>query len=256
MSPLRIVTCVFFVAMLAVATVDAGPPANADGGTFVGRIIIEGDAPTLAPLIKSGAADIKDKEVCGAADVPDESLVVGEGKGIANVFVYLRRAPKGFKASVPREPIVLDQKGCVFQPHAAVIQVGQQVLVKSSDAVQHNVHSFPTRNDPVNTLIKPNEDKGFAMKYAKPESDPLEVKCDIHAWMSSYHLVLDHPFMAVTDKDGHFRIEGLPAGTHEFRVWHERGGLLEKEYKVEIKAGAEKSVEMKYPVAKFPARSK
>ena len=246
------------VSTVAPAAVCAVEPAAkpAAGGSVVGKIVLDGDAPVLAPFIKAGDEKIKDKEVCGVADVPDESLVVGEGKGIANVFIYLRRAPKGYKAADVKEPVVLDQKGCVFLPHVALIRVGQPVLVKSSDAVQHNIHTFPARNDSTNLLIKPNEDKGASLKYTKPESDPLEVKCDIHAWMSSYHLVLDHPFMAVTDKDGNFRIEGLPAGSHEFRIWHERGGLLEKEYKIDVKDGAEKALELKYPVAKFAGKKK
>ncbi len=254
--------CTIAILSLAAETTTAVEPllkpapsnASAADGTVIGKIILDGDVPVLAPFVKAGSEKIKDKEVCGAADVPDESLVVGEGKGIANVFVYLRRAPKGYKAADVKEPVVLDQKGCVFLPHASLIRVGQPVLVKSSDAVQHNVHTFPARNDSTNLLIKPNEETGVSIKYAKSESDPLQVKCDIHAWMTSYHLVLDHPFMALTDKDGNFRIEGLPAGAHEFRVWHERGGVLEKEYKVEIKAGAEKTVELKYPVSKFPAK--
>jgi hypothetical protein len=72
--------------------------------------------------------------------------------------------------------------------------------------------------------------------------------------MSLYHLVQDHPFMAVTDKDGNFRIEGLPVGAHKFRVWHERGGLLEKDDKVDVKDGAEKTLKLKYPVAKFAGK--
>lgn len=245
-----------FGLMLSSAMAVEPVTVRADGGTVLGKVVLDGEAPVLAPFIKAGDDKIKDKEVCGAADVPDESLLVGEGKGIANVFIYLRRAPKGYKAAEVKEPVVLDQKGCVFLPHAAVIRVGQTVLVKSSDAIQHNIHTFPGRNDSVNMLINPNESKGVALKYTKAESDPLEVKCDIHGWMTSYHLVLDHPFMAVTDKDGNFRIDGLPAGSHEFRVWHERGGVLEKEYKVDVKAGAEKTVELKYGVAKFPAKKK
>lgn len=244
------------VLFLAGCLVICSSLSAADGGTVVGRIVLDGTAPTLTPLIKAGSASIKDKEVCGAADVPDESLLVGKDNGIANVFVYLRRAPKGYKAADVRDPVVLDQKGCVFVPHTALIRVGQPVLVKSSDAVQHNVHTFPGRNEQVNTLIKANESKGYELKYAKPESDPLEVKCDIHAWMTSYHLVLDHPFMAVTDGDGNFKIEGLPVGAHEFRIWHERGGVLEKEYKVEVKAGAETTVSLKFAAAKFPAKKK
>jgi len=251
---LSVVSCALITNQLMAAEPTVKPTAA--GGTVVGKIVLDGKAPVLAPFIKAGDDKIKDKEVCGVADVPDESLLVGADQGIANVFVYLRRAPKGYKATDVKEPVVLDQKNCVFLPHAALIRVNQPVLVKSSDAIQHNIHTFPGRNDPTNLLINPNESKGVAIKYTKPESDPLEVKCDIHGWMTSYHLVLDHPFMAVTDQDGNFKIEGLPAGSHELRVWHERGGVLEKEYKVDVKAGAEKAVELKYPVAKFPAKKK
>ena len=219
-------------------------------GSFVGTIVLDGEAPTLAPLTKAGDEQLKDREVCGAADTPDESLVVGDGNGIANVFVYLRRAPKGFKSEVPAEPVVLDQKGCVFTPHVALIQAGQKVLVKSSDPIQHNVHTFPARNQGTNLLIKASDQEGVELTYNRPESDPLQVKCDIHAWMSSYHLVLDHPFMAVTDSDGKFQIDGLPAGEYEFRIWHEKGGLLDKGYKATV-TGEDDPVELKYAVARF-----
>ena len=56
---------------------------------------------------------------------------------------------------------------------------------------------------------------------------PMQVKCDIHAWMKAYWLVLDHPYMAITDKNGKFNIEKIPEGEHEFIVWHERIGYLD-----------------------------
>ena len=219
-------------------------------GSFVGTIVLDGDAPTLPPLTKAGDENLKDKEVCGAADVPDESLIVGDNKGIANVFVYLRKAPKGFEGEVPADAVVLDQKGCAFTPHVALIQAGQKVLVKSSDAIQHNVHTFPARNQGTNLLINPNDQVGVELTYAKAETDPLQVKCYIHGWMISYHLVLDHPFMALTYANGNFKIDGLPAGEYEFRVWHEKGGLLDKAYKTTI-TGEDEHVELKYAVDKF-----
>jgi len=239
---------------LAVTTLAACTAAATSGyaadGTFSGKVVLDGDAPTLAALIKKGQPGLKDAEVCGVADVADESLVVGADGGIANVFVFLRRAPKGYKGEVPSEPVVLDQKGCVFLPHATLIRANQQVLVKSSDPAQHNVHTFPKRNDSTNLLINPNEQKGVELIYRKAESGPIQVKCDIHSWMSSWHLVLDHPFMAITDENGDFSIEGLPAGKHQFRVWHERGDLLEKSLKVTVKGDSD-PVTLKYKASKF-----
>ena len=227
----------------------AGGPALA---TFTGRVVLDGDAPRPAPLIPAGSSNVKDPEVCGLAEIPDESLLIGKDNGIANVFVYLRRAPKGPGGDAPEEPVVLDQKSCVFLPHAALIRAGQPVLVKSSDACQHNIHTFPGRNQQTNLLISPNDQAGVELVYERPENDPLQVKCDIHAWMSSWHLVLDHPFMAITDADGNFSIEGLPTGRYEFRVWHERSKVLEKGYAATVAVDSEPVV-LTYGLDRFPA---
>ena len=56
--------------------------------------------------------------------------------------------------------------------------------------------------------------------------------------------------MALTDANGNFKIDGLPAGEYEFRVWHEKGGLLDKAYKTTI-TGENEPVELKYTVDKF-----
>ena len=49
---------------------------------------------------------------------------------------------------------------------------------------------------------------------------------DINPWMQGYVLVLDHPFVAISDSDGRLSIEGLPANTLiKFCVWHEKGRI-------------------------------
>ena len=50
--------------------------------------------------------------------------------------------------------------------------------------------------------------------------------------MRGYILVLQNPFFAVTDKEGNFRIDGLPAGSYQLKVWHERGGAPAKPVQV------------------------
>ncbi|RPI83524.1 MAG: hypothetical protein EHM42_08340 [Planctomycetaceae bacterium] len=185
--------------------------------------------------------------------MPDESLVVNsKTKGIANVFVFLAKAPAGYKAGKPENAeVVFDQKGCQFLPHGLCVQVGQMVRVLSDDAVPHNTHTFPLRNAGFNQTISPNDRKGVELKYSKAEKLPIEVKCDFHTWMKAYHLILDHPFMAVTDADGRFEIKGLPAGKHEFIVWHEKKGYLDRKYSVEIKKGGDAEVELKYGEKNF-----
>ena len=67
----------------------------------------------------------------------------------------------------------------------------------------------------------------------------------IHVWMGAYILIVDHPYAAVTGKDGRFEIRNLPVGNHEFRIWHEAVGYLEKKYVVTIKEGENPQKPMK-----------
>ena len=49
--------------------------------------------------------------------------------------------------------------------------------------------------------------------------------------------MIDHPYAALTDKDGKFQIDNLPVGEHNFRIWHERLGDINKKYQVSVTAG-------------------
>jgi hypothetical protein len=219
-----------------------GATATAGGvGNLIGRVTFEGTRPVRPPLYKMGTAD-KDPSVCSATgDIPNEDLVVSESNGVANVFVFLDKAPAGYSGSPPTEAIPFDQKNCTFLTHALFCQVGQPVMILNSDGVLHNTRLNAPRNGQKNNSVGANDKVGIKLVYTKPERAPVSVKCDLHSWMSAYHLVLDHPFAAVTDKEGNFQIENLPAGTHQFKVWHERGeggkpGFLETKWKVTIKA--------------------
>jgi plastocyanin len=217
--------------------------ANAeDWGTVTGQIVVTGEIPEPVLLHPKGAP-IKDAAVCAASDTFKDDLVINpDSKGLANVFVYLAKAPKSIHPDLKKPApatVVFDQKGCMFTPHAMVVVSGQKVEVISSDAIAHNTHTYPLKNQAMNVLIAPNTvvGKGQVVDYKIGESLPTKVTCDFHPWMMAYWMVVDHPYAVVTDKDGKFSIPNLPVGEHEFRVWHERVGYLDRKYKVVVKAG-------------------
>ena len=107
----------------------------------------------------------------------------------------------------------------------------------NDDAAAHNTHTYPKKNRPFNSVVQPNDRGGVSLIYDQYEKEPLSVVCDIHPWMQAYHLPLDHSFAAVSKSDGTFEIRDLPAGKHEFKVWHEVGKMLEKSLVVTIKPG-------------------
>ena len=239
------------------APVESTSAAPAGYGNLFGQIKFEGSAPELKFLHRKGDGAVKDAAVCAAEDTPDESIVVNPtNNGLANVVVYLDKAPAGIKPELvapPSEPVVFDQKGCRFLPHVVAVRVGQPILVLSNDDVPHNTHTFPTRNSADNFGVSPKDRKGVALKYAKAEAQPLQVKCDYHTWMTAYHFPVDHPYFAVTDADGKFKIAGLPAGKHVLKIWHEKagGGFLDRKITVEIKADGDTEQNLTYAPAKF-----
>ena len=203
-------------------------------GTLAGTIkLVETEtAPNPTVIVTKGGIIVekgtlnKDATVCGAERaIIDQSLLVGTGNGIANVFIYIDKTPPGASIpAIPTESAVFDQRGCVFLPHAMVVRSGQTVLVKSQDATGHNTHTYPGRSRSFNGAIKALERDGVPLIYNKHERTPFPVKCDMHSWMQAFHLALDHPWGTITRADGSFELKGLPATELTLRVWHEKAG--------------------------------
>lgn len=218
-------------------------------GSITGQFILEGDVPAAVPLVVKGDANAKDAVVCAANGVPDDARAFNpENKGIANIVVYMRRAkvihPDFLESK--EKTVMFDQKGCNFFPHMQIVRTDQTIICRSSDAVAHNVHVTPFANSAVNFIVQPNDRTGVEVKMplAEPVAPYVEVKCDIHPWMRAWWVVFDHPYAAVTDKDGKFTIENLPEGENQFRVWHEKIGFINKKWTIDVKANKTKKLDV------------
>ena len=263
-SCLLILVC---VSLVSAAAPEAKKPAaapllnDAGHGSVSGQFLLDGAIPKAKILVKKCDPAAKDGAVCAAGDLASDSLVVDpKTKGIQHIFVYIRKVDKTkihpkLKSSAKPE-VVFDQKGCRFTPHTLLVRTDQSVVVKSADNCAHNTHTYPVRNKADNFIINANNRTGLKFKYPVAEFLPTTVKCDIHPWMKAYWLVLDHPYMAVTDASGRFTVTGLPPGTYEFRCWHEMMGYVaagsKRGFSVTIKANQTTQLPAtKVPVAKF-----
>ena len=148
--------------------------------------------------------------------------MVGDGSGLQNVFVYVKDGLGDRAFPVPSTPVVLDQKECRYVPHVLGIQVGQTLEIASSDNTLHNVHAIPQQNREFNMAHQLAGIKHTHVFSTKEVMVPF--KCDVHKWMNAFLGVLDHPFYAVTTRDGHFDLKGLPPGTYTVEAWHEKLG--------------------------------
>lgn len=217
--------------MLALAVCACGFPAissarAAEWGDLRGRFVYGGEAPERAKLELN-----KDIEFCSQHAPLDESLVVDpQSRGIANVVLWLE-VPRGTKLPVhesyakqARAEVRLKNEGCRFDPHVCVLQTTQTLLIENADPVAHNTAALLRRNSPFNAVTGVGESIGKQVENT--ERLPVPFSCSIHAWMSGWLVVKDHPYVAVTGKDGSFELRNLPAGEHTFQVWQEKSGYV------------------------------
>lgn len=171
-----------------------------------------------------------------------EKLIINDNDTVRNVFVYVKSGlPDGKTWPVPSEPVVLDQKGCHYEPHVFGIMAGQELLIRNSDGTAHNINAQPKNNNPFN-LGQPQKGMETKKMFANAEL-MVPFKCDVHNWMNAYCAVMDHPFFAVTNEKGEFEITGLPSGTYTLETWHEHKKLGSQTLEVEVVDGGEATAE-------------
>lgn len=192
----------------------ATPIDPATVGSVSGAVKFDGSAPKPAKI------DMSQDPACKGTN--EAETVVADGGKLANVFVYVKEGLGNRTFDVPKDPVVLDQKGCRYHPHVLGVMTGQTVQIKNDDPTTHNIHPTPKDNREWNESQPPQAspiEKNFAR-----EEIMLPVKCNQHPWMKMYVNVVKNPFYAVTDKDGKYEIKGLPPGDYTIAFVHEKLG--------------------------------
>ncbi len=122
-----------------------------------------------------------------------------------------------FPASQAQPTARVEQKGLLFHPAILPIRAGTRVEFPNLDDTYHNIFSY-------------SAPKRFDLGRYRPDDRPIPsqvfdvpglvtLRCDIHEHMRALILVLDTPHFVVTDTDGRFRLEGLPAGSYVLKAW-------------------------------------
>ena len=148
-----------------------------------------------------------------------------------NIVVYLTKAPPT-DLDFSKVKFVMDQRNLEFRPHVLPVLVGTTVQFPNNDEVDHNIFSM-SRTKKFNLgSYKPGDSK--AVLFDKPGI--VELRCDVHAEMAAYILVMKNPYFAVTDKKGNFQIPDanylqqarledladLATGKYFIKSWHEK----------------------------------
>jgi plastocyanin len=207
---------------------EGGPVTN--GGSISGVVKFKGTAPAPEQLEIT-----KDKEVCAVTPKLSKDLVVGSDGGVEYAIVSIVDIQKG--KPFEDDKAVLDQKGCEYLPHVVQLPAGGTLEIKNDDGILHNIHTYSEANPPVNRA-QPKFKKTIKETFKEPEL--VKLTCDVHGWMKGWLAVEAHPYYAVTDEKGAFKLTDVPAGDYELRVWQEKLG--ETMQKVSVQPGAETTV--------------
>jgi plastocyanin len=209
-----------------------------DAGVIAGWVSYQGKPPRPKSInfgAEKACADLnRDKSPVY------ENLVVNPNGTLKWTLVCIRGEVPGTREA-PSEPVVVDQVGCTFVPHAVAVMAGQEIEYRNSDPVAHNIRGTATKNTQFNTIF--SSKMSTRSKFEEPEVG-IPLKCDIHFWMAGYVHVLPHPFFAITGDDGSFVLPRVPPGSYTLLAWHET--LKTQTRRVTVRAGEVKEVEFTY----------
>ena len=197
--------------------IDAPAAPNTGRGILRGKVLFKGPVPP-----RQKAMVVKDGAVCGKINHLDDRLVVCATGGIEHAVVSIRGVKGGKPIAALGREFVLDQRTCAYSPHVLLVPKGENLRILNNDGVLHNIHTFSTINKPFN-VAQPKVLKEIRRSFAECERIP--VRCDVHGWMSSWVVVVDHPYHAVTDAEGRFEISGIPPGRYTIECWQEELGV-------------------------------
>lgn len=184
-----------------------------DPGRISGRVRLEGERPEpgFLPVLKNA-------DVCGDR-VPDEGLVVSGDGGVVGVVVELVGVTAG--KALPTDRATLDNRVCAFVPRVQALAVGQGLEIFNSDPILHDAHAWLGAR----TIFNLGLPSWRRVTHVFSEPGLHSVDCNVlHTWMKAWVFVAEHPYVAVSGPDGRFMLDGVPAGTYELRLWHERLG--------------------------------
>lgn len=196
----------------APAPAPTAPAAAAPAGGIKAVAKFSGAAPAM-PKLKREA-----DPYCAKTPMNDQEIVVNPNGTLKNVAIRIVKgaAPA---ATPPAEPVHIDQNNCMYSPRVLGAVANQKLLIRNSDPILHNVHTYVGATTGFNQA----QMKGSKDIEKTVAAGVTKFKCDVHPWMTGYVIGHDNPYICVTNETGECMINA-PAGAYTIEAWHEKYG--------------------------------
>ncbi len=214
--------------------------ATAEEGVVRGAVRWKGPVP---PVLTSAEMLV---DVRGRAHAvrPAARVQVDPKGGLANVVVYVKKAPPTAEPFNPETVTLVQTKGR-FEPHVQVVARDSKLRLRTTD----DTADFELTGA---TALERGLARGRAMLVGLNRLGVVTVRSQDRPWIAPAYLhVLDHGHFAVTGGDGNFVLPKLPPGDYEIVLWHEGWAKGKEEARpvvrtVPVTVGAGRGVEIQW----------
>lgn len=206
-----------------------------DGATVQGKVTFSGAVP------EPKAFELRryyDREYCATlSDGNGHRLLkevnVGPDGGLRDVVVVVEGIEKGKPFTFTDAEV--EASLCQFLPFVTVVSDKRRVTVFNRDPVSHDIQGYAYDQSGVDIVlhrpalhVSGTTDVVQLVKGRKI----FTMQCGMHPYMQNWGYAIDNPYYAVTNLNGSFAINDLPAGTYHIKAWHPTLGSQERDITV------------------------
>jgi hypothetical protein len=193
---------------------------QAKTGVIKGRVRWYGPHPVAKPFKVQGPAGAAEFE----PELPNPHLPAIDGRtnGVGQALVFLRQVEPRLSRPWSHAPVRIEhaQRQIVVHQGAAkgnlgIVRQGDTVEICNRDA---DLHILRGRGTAFFSLPFPEADQPSVRRLEKPGIVELASGAG-YFWMSGHLFVSAHPYVALTDEQGNFKLDEVPAGKHELVTW-------------------------------------